>query len=120
MKMRKCSLAKPEVKSLGHIMSTPGTAPDTEKIEKVNSFPQPRNIKEVRQFIGLTHHPRFCTDCYSLKRQQFLSLETHTEVSIKLREKLTSPTVLAFQDFSKELTPMPLPLTKPLCYHMES
>jgi hypothetical protein len=49
----KCVFNKPEVKFCGHIVGS-GTVPVMQdKIQAIKDWPQPRNIHNVRQFLGL-------------------------------------------------------------------
>ena len=57
---KKCSLFCKEVRFLGHIISSNGLAMDPEKVRVVRDWPQPSNITEVHQFIGLcSYYCRF-------------------------------------------------------------
>ena len=42
-----------EVKFLGHILTSTGIKLDPEKIETIQNFSRPRNLKELRGFLGL-------------------------------------------------------------------
>ncbi len=53
LKPAKCCFFKEQVKYLGHIVSKDGIATDPEKSMKVQSWPVPRSVKEVQQFLGL-------------------------------------------------------------------
>ena len=55
---QKCQFAAREVKYLGHILSPQGVKPNPEKTAIVDTFPAPRNVKEVRSFLGLTNYYR--------------------------------------------------------------
>ena len=48
----KCEFLKTEVVYLGHVLSEEGVKPDPRKLEAVREFPQPKNIKNIRQFLG--------------------------------------------------------------------
>ena len=58
LKPKKCSFLCKEVSYLGHIISVEGVRPDPEKTEKVKSFPVPRDVTQVRQFLGLASYYR--------------------------------------------------------------
>ena len=52
IKPSKCELFRPEVRYLGHKVSREGVQTDPGKIEVVRSWPTPRNLKELRSFLG--------------------------------------------------------------------
>ena len=49
----KCFFGQSSVLFLGHIVSQDGIQPNPEKTQAVREFPRPRNVKDVRAFIGL-------------------------------------------------------------------
>ena len=53
VKPEKCTIAARQVSFLGHVISDSGIMPDAVKIEAVNNFSSPRNIKDIRSFLGL-------------------------------------------------------------------
>ena len=53
-KLSKCDFWLKEVSFLGHIVSTEGIRVDPLKIEAVMNWKPPRNVTEVRSFLGLT------------------------------------------------------------------
>ena len=52
-KLSKCEFWLNEVSFLGHIVSKEGIRVDTKKIEVVVEWKPPRNVTEVRSFLGL-------------------------------------------------------------------
>jgi hypothetical protein len=61
---QKCRLFQRKVTFLGHVVSEEGIAPDPDKISAVQTWPRPRNLTEVRAFVGLcsyyrSHVPNF-------------------------------------------------------------
>lgn len=54
IKRSKCSFAQQQLMYLGHIISRDGVATDHKNIEALHNWPVPRNIKEVRGFLGLS------------------------------------------------------------------
>ena len=108
----KCEFLKDKVKYLGHIVSKEGVMVDPAKTESVKEFPQPRNVKSVRQFLGLTGFYRRHIDKYAqiakplteLLRKDitFLWTEEANKAFELLKEKLTTAPVLTYPDFEKE------------------
>ncbi len=58
LKASKCKLFQREVKFLGHVVSEKGISTDPDKTAAVTNFSIPRNIKDVRSFLGLTGYYR--------------------------------------------------------------
>ena len=55
---QKCSLFKDQVIFLGHVVSARDIATDPSKLESVTNWPTPKNVKQVRGFIGLCSYYR--------------------------------------------------------------
>jgi len=58
LKPTKCHFACKEVKYLGHIVSEKGIKPDANKVKAVSDYPIPKNVKELKQFLGLSNYYR--------------------------------------------------------------
>ena len=50
--LEKSHFFRSEVKFLGHILTSTWIKPDPEKIEIIQKFSRPRNLKELREFLG--------------------------------------------------------------------
>ena len=109
LKRSKCSFAERSVAYLGHIISADGVAMDPSKIEVVQSWPQPRSIKALRGFLGLTgYYRRFINDYGAnaapltalLKKEAFIWSSLATEAFVKLKNAFTTGPVLQLLDFT--------------------
>ena len=74
VKKEKFSLAQEEVHYLGHIICVGGVKAGPEKIEAMRSWPQPKNVKELRGFLGLTGYYRRFIARYGVKARPLTEL----------------------------------------------
>ncbi|GFV94660.1 retrovirus-related Pol polyprotein from transposon 17.6 [Trichonephila clavipes] len=105
---KKCLFAAQEVKILGHLVSSNGVRPDHDKIKAVRNFPTPKNIHDIRSFLGLcSYFRRFIKGfCYLAEPLQSLlksGVEFHwgpeeVEAFNSLKKALTSDPVLGMYD----------------------
>jgi hypothetical protein len=59
-KLSKCSFYQERIHFLGHVVSEQGIVVDPENIEAIGGSPAPRNVLEVRSFMGLAgYYKRF-------------------------------------------------------------
>ena len=58
LKPLKCQLAATQVEYLGHIVSAKGIEADPKKVEAVQQYPVPENLKKLRSFLGLASYYR--------------------------------------------------------------
>ena len=56
VKRAKCEFGKQSIDYLGHTVSAAGVPPDPKKIAAVASWPEPKCVKEVQSFLGLTNY----------------------------------------------------------------
>lgn len=58
LNLKKCNFFQETLEYLGHEISESGVRPGKAKITAVENFPTPRNVHEIRQFIGLASYFR--------------------------------------------------------------
>ena len=99
----KCQLARAKVEYLGHIVSADGVTPYPAKIQAVESFPVPTNIRSVREFLGLCSYYRKFVPGFS-------KIATPLHQLLKANSKFvwTEPCQMAFQKLKKVLTHTPV------------
>lgn len=57
-KLSKCAFYQKEIQYLGHITSAQGIVVDPSKIKAIKEWPIPKNVIEVRSFMGLARFYR--------------------------------------------------------------
>ena len=108
---KKCHLFQDQVTFLGHVVSRDGVATDPEKVEAIKSWPSPKNIKEVRAFLGTSSYYRkyqknFASIAKPLhrlteKNVKFDWTETCEDAFQQLKTLLSTAPVLAYPDMTK-------------------
>ena len=58
VKRSKCSFAQKSIEYLGHVITEKGVATDRNKIAAIEQWPTPKNVKQVRGFLGLAGYYR--------------------------------------------------------------
>jgi len=112
-KLSKCHWARPQVEYLGHIVAADGVRMDPRKTAAVANWPVPRNVTELRKFLGLTNYFRKFIERYSClvapltsltRKGAFLSPEAWTtdcQAAFEAVKKVVaSDIVLRFPDYS--------------------
>ena len=105
LKPSKCRLFARQVKFLGHIVSAGGIEADPEKTRVVANWPQPRNLSELRSFLGLcSYYRRFVRHFASIakplsqlteKNRPFEWTVAQDEAFQELKARLISAPILA-------------------------
>ena len=63
LSVEKCVFFQPSVRYLGHVVSQNGVETDPDKIATLTSWPVPKNLKELRSFLGFSgYYRRFVKD----------------------------------------------------------
>lgn len=109
LKARKCHFFKRQVEYLGHIVSEEGVAPDPAKVEAVQGFPLPSNVKELRRFLGKIGYYRRFIKNFSLVAAplhhmiqagvKFHWSDEALEAFQTLKDRMMSSVILAFPRF---------------------
>ena len=58
LKPSKCTFTTEEIEYLGHTLTPEGVKPNATKVEAVSKFPTPKNIKELKSFLGVANFYR--------------------------------------------------------------
>ena len=105
LKPTKCFFGLPSVKLLGYIVTAEGISADPDKIRAITELPPPRNVKEIRSFLGMTGFYRQCLQNYAAVAEPLEALKRkHSTLSWgpsqqhafdTLKELLVSSSVMA-------------------------
>lgn len=108
----KCNFFCPDVTYLGHHISCEGIQPDKNKYATILNFPVPTNADEVRRFVAFTNYYRRFIPYFSdlsaplnnlLKKNVKFEWTKDCEKAFRtLKQKLLSPVILKFPDFTKK------------------
>lgn len=97
---------------IGHVIRRDGVTPDPSKIEAVMKFPTPKNVKDLKSFLGLAgYYRRFIKNFAKIAKPlnslfkegtEFKWEQKQEEAFTTLKHILTSDSLLQYPDFSKE------------------
>ena len=108
---KKCHLLKSTVTYLGHVISNGEIRPDPEKTKLIDTYPVPKNTKEVRSFVSLaSYYRKFVHNFAQIVKPLTSMLEKdqsfHWTIECQhafdtLRANLGTTTKLTLPDFSR-------------------
>jgi predicted aspartyl protease len=112
LKPTKCKLFRDQLVFLGFKVSEKGISVDEDKTKAILEFPVPRNLKQLRSYLGVTgfyrkfikDYAKIANPLHKLLRKdvKFEWGKEQQNAFDKLKEKLTNPPILNFPDFSKQ------------------
>ena len=108
----KCFFFKDHLKFLGYIVTKDGIQTDPSKIEKIQNYPVPKTLTQIRGFLGLaSYYRRFIKNFAAIARPLHDQTKTSkkipwtnktTESFELLKKLLTQAPVLARPDFNRD------------------
>ncbi|KAK1606927.1 hypothetical protein QYE76_030600 [Lolium multiflorum] len=111
-KFSKCEFWLSEVGFLGHVISKEGIAVDPSKVAAVTEWEPPKNVGEIRSFLGLAGYYRRFIENFSkiakpmtelLKKEKKFAWTEACEASFQeLKKRLVSAPILCLPDLEKE------------------
>lgn len=105
---QKCQFLKRRVEFLGHVIEKSSVSPSPEKVRAVLSFPEPKTVKQLQGFLGLTGFFRKYVEGYAqiarplttlLKKDAEFQFNIEQKAAFRqLQEKLANQPVLRIYD----------------------
>ncbi|CAG2195993.1 unnamed protein product [Mytilus edulis] len=109
---KKCSFAAQSCVFLGHLISKDGILPPADRVQAIQEYPAPRNVKELRRLIGLFNWfkkfiPNFSATISSLtrllqKNQTFKWGKEQDTAFNDLKYRLVNSEMLSFPQFNMQ------------------
>ncbi|XP_042022920.1 uncharacterized protein LOC121770215 [Salvia splendens] len=110
VKLSKCSFCSSTVEYLGHLISNGSLMANPNKISAMTAWPKPKNVKQLRGFLGLTGYYRRFVAGYALiaspltdmlKKDAFVWTPEAESSFLDLKGAMTTAPVLRLPDFEK-------------------
>jgi hypothetical protein len=102
-KLSKCQFYQQKIRFLGHTISADGISVDEDKIKAIQDWPVPRDVKELRAFLGLAGYYRKFVPGFS-KVALPLTLLLHSEATFDMKQ----PQLQAFRALKHLLSHTPV------------
>lgn len=109
--LEKCQFCRSELKYLGYVVDRQGLRPDPSKVEAIVGIPPPKNVTEIRRFIGTASWYRRFVPSFSstispltnlTKKNVKWSWTSDCDVAFRsIKEALITAPILTCPDFSR-------------------
>ena len=113
LKQTKCAFTQPSVEYLGHHISADGLRPTQEKVRAIAEAPAPRNVSQLRSFLGLVNYygkflPNLSSTLAPLhrllqKKSTWTWGSEQKKAFQEAKKQLTSPCLLVHFDPTRDL-----------------
>lgn len=113
LKRSKCRFAMEEIEYLGHVINAQGVMADYSKVITMLDWPEPKNVKSLQEFIGLTGYYRKFIKNYGLITASLTTLSRKDSFSwnsgakqafTALKQAMAYPPILKLPEFNKPFT----------------
>ena len=113
LNLEKCTFLKPKLEHLGHVLDESGRHPTEEKVKAIKEAPTPKNVTELRSFLGLiTYYSKFLPNMSSklaplyalLRKSKTWSWSTKEDAAFQVaKDALQTDSLLVHFDPAKPL-----------------
>ena len=110
--IEKCAFDQPSVKFLGQIVDCKGIRPDPDKVKAIQEMSPPRNVSELRRFLGMINQQSKFSPCLVentkplrdllSKKNHWCWSSIHQETFDSLKESLSTDVTLGLYDPNRE------------------
>ena len=114
LKKEKVKLRLTEVTYIGHRLASNGLKPDPKKVEAIVNMPTPKDLPELRRFLGMVNYlskflPNLSTVTDSLRKLEEKDTvwcweDHHDQAIAEVKKMITQEPVLKFYDATQPMT----------------
>lgn len=111
LKLSKSVFITQETKFLGYIITPRGLSMDESKIQAIQDFPDPKNLKQLQSFLGLTNYYRIFQEHYSeltaklkhvmSKGKKWIWGENEHKIFQEIKEKFLKKVIIEHPNYNK-------------------
>ena len=111
VRLDKCIFAQEKVEQFGLLISKSGITPANDNVTKIQEYPRPNNVKELKRFLGMSNYYREFVPKYAgiaeplqeleRKSQPYVWTEEREQAFESIKQCIASGCLLNFPDWNK-------------------